>query len=56
MKVTRDKNCFCWTCRKDFHYLGIARHRKAHKERGEYCKITYTHGDTYIHDYSEKDT
>jgi hypothetical protein len=27
MKVTREKNCRCHTCDKDFHYLGINRHR-----------------------------
>ena len=27
MGIARDKNCTCHTCEKDFHYLGIARHR-----------------------------
>ena len=27
MNVTSAKNCFCHTCSKDFHYLGINRHR-----------------------------
>lgn len=53
MKVTRNKNCHCHTCGKDFHYLGITRHRAMHRERREDCKITYTHGDTWIHKYSE---
>ena len=49
MRITRDKNCYCYTCKKRFHYLGIARHRTAHKERKEDCKISYTNGDTYIY-------
>lgn len=53
MKVTRAKNCYCYTCKKDFHYLGIARHRAIHRERREDCIISYTNGDKYIHKYSE---
>ena len=47
MIVTTDKNCYCHTCDKWFHYLGINSHRAMHKRRKEYCRITYTHGDTY---------
>lgn len=46
MKVTRDKNCYCHTCEKWFHYLGIANHRVGHRNRKEKCKITFTHGKT----------
>ena len=53
VKVTRDKNCYCHTCRKDFHYLGINRHRAMHRSKKEDCKITYTHGDTWKFNYSE---
>ena len=53
MKVTAFKNCHCHTCDKDFHYLGITRHRAMHKDKNEDCKITYTHGDTYLHEYSK---
>lgn len=53
MRVTREKNCHCYTCRKDFHYLGITRHRAMHKRKRENCKISYTNGDTYIHKFSE---
>ena len=49
MRVTKFKNCYCHTCEKSFHYLGIARHRRSHLDRGESCEITYTHGDRYIH-------
>lgn len=54
MKVTREKNCYCHTCARDFHYLGITRHRAMHKKRKEDCKITYTHDDTYIHRFSQR--
>lgn len=53
MKVTRYKNCFCFTCNKEFHYLGIARHRAKHREKREYCKITYSDGITYGHNFQE---
>lgn len=56
MKVTRFKNCFCHTCGKSFHYLGIARHRTKHKDKKELCRIEYTNGDTYIHDYTKRKT
>ena len=54
MSVTNFKNCYCHTCKKAFHYLGISKHRSAHRDRREDCEITYTHGDTYIHDFSKR--
>ncbi len=53
MKVTRDKNCYCHTCGKDYHYLGITRHRMGHKNRFEDCKITFTHGNTSSWSFSK---
>jgi len=53
MYVTREKTCYCHTCKRYFHWLGITRHRAAHRERKEDCKITYTNGDTYLHPYSK---
>jgi len=44
-------SCFCHTCHKEFHHLGIARHRAMHRNRRENCKITYTNGKTYKYDY-----
>ena len=52
MKVTNFKNCYCHTCEKPFHYLGIANHRAAHRSRKEDCMIGYTNGDVYNHRYS----
>jgi hypothetical protein len=39
---------YCHNCEKSFHYLGINRHRAAHRDKKENCKITYTHGDCYV--------
>lgn len=50
----RDKDCYCHTCKKEIHHLGIARHRAAHREKWETCKITYSTGDTYLHDYAKR--
>lgn len=50
-RVSSTKDCRCHTCAKDFHALGITRHRAMHRDRHELCRITYTHGDTYTHDY-----
>lgn len=41
--------CYCHTCEKPFHPLGVMMHRKAHLNRGETCVIEYTHGDTFTH-------
>ena len=55
MKVTKDKNCYCFTCKKLFHYLGIAGHRMAHKRRKENCEISFTNDDTYFYNYADKE-
>lgn len=51
MKVTRKKNCYCHMCKKYFHYMGIASHRRKHRNRQQDCEITYTNGQTFIHHY-----
>lgn len=48
-----EKNTFCHTCDKWFHYLGINRHRAMHRDKREDCQITYTHGDSYIFKFSK---
>jgi hypothetical protein len=48
------KNCHCHTCGKWFSSLGIARHRAGHRDRKERCTITFSDGDTYTWDYTEK--
>jgi hypothetical protein len=47
-------SCYCHTCKKEFHYLGIARHRAKHRDNKEDCKITFSHGDTYSWKYFER--
>lgn len=49
MASTREKNCYCYTCNKAFHYLGIARHRKKHMEKDGSCVIGYSGGEVYKH-------
>jgi hypothetical protein len=53
VKVTKDKNCYCHTCERWFHYLGINRHTAMHRDMRERCKVTYTYGDTYIYKFDE---
>ena len=55
MRVTNEKNCRCITCKRDFHCLGIARHRAMHRDKQEVCEIIYTDGSTYIHDFTPED-
>lgn len=54
MKVTREKNCYCYTCKKDFHYLGIARHRAMHRDKKQDCKIMFTNGNVGCWSYSKR--
>lgn len=54
MQVTSSKNCYCHTCMRSFHYLGITRHRSMHRDKKENCTITYTDGKTYEHKYNIK--
>ena len=49
--VRRNKYCYCHSCDKYFHWLGITRHRAMHRDRRESVKITYTKGNTEFHDY-----
>lgn len=53
MRTTADKNCFCHTCGKAYHYLGINQHRAAHRRKSEDCRITYTHGNTRTFKFSQ---
>lgn len=48
----RIRDCYCHTCDKSFHHLGIASHRAKHRRRQENCKITYSNGKTFIHYFS----
>ena len=50
---THNKNCYCYTCNKEFHHLGIAGHRASHRRRKEDCKIAFTNGETYVYRFSK---
>jgi len=52
-KLTQIKRCYCHTCHRPFHYLGITRHRAMHRDKREDCTIEYTHGDTWTHKFSK---
>lgn len=54
MKVTKYKNCYCHTCQREFHYLGINMHRAMHRRKKQDCKITYTYGNTEKFNYSKQ--
>lgn len=45
-------DCYCHTCDREFHSLGIARHRAMHRDRSEDCEIQYSDGVTYKHNFA----
>lgn len=47
--------CYCQTCGRSFHYLGIARHRAMHRDRRERCVIEYSDGSVYEYEYDLPD-
>ncbi len=47
-------DCYCHICEKEFDSMGIAGHRAMHRRKKEYCKITYTNGLTYEHDFGNQ--
>lgn len=49
-----NKTCYCWTCDKFFHHLGVARHRAMHRDRKENCTITYDDCETVTHQFSKR--
>lgn len=53
MRITKEKNCYCYTCDKWFHYLGINRHRAMHRAKREDCRIEYTHGNVVTFNFSK---
>lgn len=48
----RVKDCYCYTCAREFHRLGIMSHRAAHRNRNEDCQIMYSDGRTFTHKFS----
>lgn len=37
-------DCECLTCDREFHHLGIMRHRAMHRDRNEDCRIMFSDG------------
>lgn len=49
-----DKDCYCYTCDKMLHHLGVARHRAMHRDKKEDCTIIYKYGDKISHKFSKE--
>lgn len=47
------KTCYCHTCKRRFHPLGIPRHRAAHRDRHESVTIRMSDGQVYFWNYAE---
>lgn len=54
MRTLYDRTCYCHTCKRAYHCVGIARHRAMHRDRGENCTISYTYGNTVTYNYQRK--
>lgn len=48
------KDCYCFTCDKHYHHLGIASHRAAHRNRQENCTIMYSDGRVSTFNYKRR--
>lgn len=53
MRARVTKDCYCYTCDREFNYLGIANHRASHRRRREDCTIELTYGNIRTWKYSE---
>jgi len=51
-RVSREKECYCHTCGRALHSLGIMRHRAMHRDNREDCEITFTNGQRYRYRFS----
>ncbi len=47
-----EADCYCATCDRWFHRLGIMSHRAAHRRRNEDCRIEYSDGRIGRHHFS----
>ena len=50
----RAKFCYCYTCEKHFHRLGIASHRASHRNRMEDCRILLSDGSIRTYHFSRR--
>ena len=51
--TVKEKDCYCYKCKKEFNHLGIARHRAMHRGKKENCKIMFSTGTIYEYDYAK---
>lgn len=49
----RDRDCHCYTCGRDIHHLGIARHRAMHRDRNETCRIMFSDGRVFTYKFGD---
>lgn len=49
----REPDCYCYTCGREIHHLGIMSHRAAHRRRGEDCKIAFSTGKVFTYKFSK---
>ncbi len=49
------RDCHCHTCNKDFNHLGINRHRAMHRDKRQYCEITYSDGNKRVFHFERKE-
>lgn len=47
------KTCYCETCDRAFHALGIMRHIAMHRDREEDCVVKFTYGDRRYYEFSK---
>ena len=45
--------CYCETCEREIHRLGIGSHRAAHRRRRQDCRIVFSGGRTRLYRYSQ---
>lgn len=48
-----DPDCYCFTCDRDIHHLGIMSHRAAHRRRNEDCKIEFSDGRVISYSFAK---
>ncbi len=48
-------SCYCHKCKRDFHPLGIMRHRAMHRDKKESVEITFSDGRRFKYDYGEEE-
>jgi len=50
--MPHEPDCYCYTCEREIHHLGIMSHRAAHRRRGEDCKIEFSTGRVVAYQFS----